>query len=76
MKILLLIRYHFSKELIFVSLGSKYLKKYLLMKILKKFSEYIRRQLKYDLHRIRSTVDISLEIILKPLIVLQYRLFH
>lgn len=62
--ILLFISYHFSKEMIRVFPGRKDLKKYLLIKIFKKFYGCIYRQLKYDRLRIRDTIDISPEITL------------
>ena len=74
MKLVLFIRYYFSKKLTCVFLCHKDLKKHLLIKVnIKKFSEQICRQLKYQQHRIRSKTGISLEIILnvfKCLIVL------
>ena len=61
MRIALFISQYFSKKLTCVS---KDLKKYLLMKILKTFSAYICRQLKYHQHRIKSETGISSKIIL------------
>ena len=63
MKFVRFISYYFSKKLTCVSIGHKYLKRQSLIKILRFFSEYICRQLKYHQHRVRSKTGISSETI-------------